>query len=530
MYSIHTMLLQLFVGTREGHLLMYGVGLRPGRDSELQLLRSNKYFSKKPIQQLAAVPEYSILVALKEGLVTVHDIDMAVTNFPLIHSVGRSKGCSLFCLSVTRTPSLTGETAVTVRMCVAVKRKLQFYYWKNRKFWELQPDMSLSDSARAVAWGGETVCLGTRAEYSLYQLGMEAGQQLQDLFPTGRSQEPRVTAMQDNRFALDKDDQTTFISSSGLLNPKAVQWSEPPLVTVHDQPYLVSVLSKSVEIRTDEPRLLIQTLELPKPRLASCAAPGRVFIASAGMVWCLAMVPVAEQVPQLLRDKQFELACTVATTCEPNTADKSRRIQNIQTLMAFDLFCSHKFSESMEVFFKLEICPSHVVGLFQNLLPAEFQDKLQYPDKPPALQGRQLENALLALIEFLTQCRHKLGRVASQPALSPQPLVEGVIVIKSRKQALQIIDTTLLKCYLQTNDALVAPLLRLKENWCHQEEAERVLLRAGKFTELVIFYNTRGMHRRALELLSEHSGKQESPLAGRDRTVAYLQVLTAVLV
>jgi hypothetical protein len=31
----------------------------------------------------------------------------------------------------------------------------------------------------------------------------------------------------------------------------------------------------------------------------------------------------------------------------------------------------------------------------------------------------------------------------------PEPLVEGVIVIKSKKQALQIIDTTLLKCYIK---------------------------------------------------------------------------------
>jgi hypothetical protein len=30
-----------------------------------------------------------------------------------------------------------------------------------------------------------------------------------------------------------------------------------------------------------------------------------------------------------------------------------------------------------------------------------------------------------------------------------EPLVEGVIVIKSKKQALQIIDTTLLKCYIK---------------------------------------------------------------------------------
>ena len=114
-----------------------------------------------------------------------------------------------------------------------------------------------------------------------------------------------------------------------------------PLITVHDQPYLISVLSKSIEIRTDEPSVLIQvfpplpsviffiwplpqTVEVPRPRLATRAAQGRVYIAAQGLVrchasdfsniinwllkvWLLTMVPVTEQVPQLLRDKQFEL-------------------------------------------------------------------------------------------------------------------------------------------------------------------------------------------------------------------------------
>eukprot|EP00092_Neocalanus_flemingeri_P080994 GFUD01101091.1.p1 GENE.GFUD01101091.1~~GFUD01101091.1.p1 ORF type:complete len:856 (+),score=262.22 GFUD01101091.1:72-2639(+) len=517
----------LFVGTKEGHLLMYGVVVRPGLEPEVQLLRSNKYFSKKPILKLAVVPEYSILVALKEGVVSVHDIDMAVTNFPLISSVPRSKGCTLFSLSVLRTSSLTGEVAVAVRMCVVLRRKMQFYYWKNRKFWELQGDLSLGDIPKSVAWGGESLCFGTRGEYSLYSVGRGEQEGVQDLFPTGRNQEPKVTLLQDNRFALDKDDQTTFISPSGQLNPKAVQWSEVPQAMVHDQPYLVSVLSKSVEIRTDEPRILIQTLELPKPRLVSCSGQGRVYIASTGLVWCLTMVPVSEQVPQLLRDKQFELAVTVANICDESLTDKSRRIQHIQTLMAFDLFCNHKFKESMEVFFQLDICPSHVIGLYTGLLPAEFQDKLVYPDSPPVLQGREMENGLLALIAYLTQMRHKLNNASAPSTLSPQPLVDGIIVIKSKRQALQIIDTTLLKCYLQTNDALVAPLLRLKDNNCHLEEAERFLKKSQKFTELVIFYNTRKLHRKALELLSQHSSKPDSPLSGHSRTVTYLQNLYA---
>ena len=47
-----------------------------------------------------------------------------------------------------------------------------------------------------------------------------SGEQTKDLFPTGMNQEPRVTLLQDGRFALDKDTQTTFLSPKGELNLK----------------------------------------------------------------------------------------------------------------------------------------------------------------------------------------------------------------------------------------------------------------------------------------------------------------------
>lgn len=100
--------------------------------------------------------------------------------------------------------------------------------------------------------------------------------------------------------------------------------------------------------------------------------------------------------------------------------------------------------------------------------------------------------------------------------------------LKTRRQLLQIVDTTLLKCYLLTNDALVASLLRLRDNNCHLEESERALKRHHKYAELIILYQTRGLHRKALELLKKHGLKTEdfgSPLAHRERTIQYLQHL-----
>ena len=48
----------------------------------------------------------------------------------------------------------------------------------------------------------------------------------------------------------------------------------------------------------------------------------------------------------------------------------------------------------------------------------------------------------------------------------------------------------------QTNDALVAPLLRLKDNNCHIEESERVLKKYLKYSELIILYEKKGLHKK----------------------------------
>jgi hypothetical protein len=185
------------------------------------------------------------------------------------------------------------------------------------------------------------------------------------------------------------------------------------------------------------------------------------------------------------------------------------------------------------VYKRLVADPSHVIGLYPNLLPQEYRNELEYPDRVPELEGIDLENGYLALIEYLThvshliesllflnlyfQQRNELSKDMINDLVS-SAIVEGTATITSKKQLSQIIDTSLLKCYihvsallllvsslisllLQTNDALVAPLLRLKDNNCHIEESERVLKKHQKYSELIILYEKKGQHRKGFLLL-----------------------------
>lgn len=94
---------------------------------------------------------------------------------------------------------------------------------------------------------------------------------------------------------------------------------------------------------------------------------------------------------------------------------------------------------------------------------------------------------------------------------------------RTAQTMLSIIDTTMLSCYLQTKDSLVAPLLRL--NHCQLEESERMLKKYQKHRELIILYQTKGQHRMALDLLKAMAESEGTGLSGPAETIRYLQSL-----
>ncbi|KAG5857896.1 hypothetical protein ANANG_G00024260 [Anguilla anguilla] len=327
-----------------------------------------------------------------------------------------------------------------------------------------------------------------------------------------------------------------FVMTVGLLLPvplrglggllRKLAWTGIRIYFAGLAPYIIAVLPRYVEIRTFEPRLLVQSVELQRPRFITSAGPNIVYVASNHFVWRLVPVSIATQNRQLLQDKQFELALQLAKMKDDSDGDKRQQIHHIQNLYAFDLFCQKRFDDSMQVFAKLGTDPTHVIGLYPDLLPTDYRKQLHYPNPLPTLSGAELEKAHLALIDYLTQKRsHLVKQLNDSDPSTTSPLMEGTPTIKSRKKLLQIIDTTLLKCYLHTNVALVSPLLRLENNHCHIEVSEYVLKKAHKYSELIILYEKKGLHQKALQVLLDQSTKANSPLKGHERTVQYLQRL-----
>uniref|UniRef100_A0A672REG1 Vam6/Vps39-like protein n=1 Tax=Sinocyclocheilus grahami TaxID=75366 RepID=A0A672REG1_SINGR len=501
----------LLVGTKPGHLLLYRIKKDAGTNREVHPIKG---LVQNCVVSVSAV---SLPSFVSENNIHVHDL----LTFQQITVVSKARGASLFACDLQQSSS--GEAKL--RMCVAVKRKIQLYYWKDREFHELQGDFAAPDIPKSMAWCENSICVGFKRDY--YLIRMDGRGSVKELFPTGKQLEPLVAPLADGKVAVGQDDLTVVLNEEGVCTQKcALNWTDIPVAMEHQPPYIIAVLPRYVEIRTLEPRLLVQSVELQRPRFITSAGSNVVYVASNHFVWRLVPISIASQIRQLLQDKQFELALQLAIMKDDSDADKRQQIHHIQNLFAFNLFCQKRFDDSMQVFAKLGTDPTHVIGLYPDLLPSDYRKQLHYPNPLPVLSGAELEKAHLALIDYLTPKRsHLVKQLNDSDPFTPSPPMEGTPTIKSRKKLLQIIDTTLLKCYLHTNVALVSPLLRLENNHCHIEESEYVLKKAHKYSELIILYEKKGLHQKALQVLLDQSTKANSPLKGHERTVQYLQRL-----
>ncbi|XP_027043416.1 vam6/Vps39-like protein [Pocillopora damicornis] len=519
----------LLVGTRQGHLLLYGVLDGTGDNRfDVELRSSNKLFSKKPISQLAVVEQLNLLISLSDSVVSVHNLETFAHKFTL----HKTKGASVFAVDIKerkQSSVFDPSPALELKLCVSVKRKLQLFSWRNGEFQERE-DLLVPDAAKALVWSEDSLCVGFKKEYSLIKTGTGAAT---ELFSTGRHLEPTIASLPSGELILCRDDISIITDSDGKKTQKqTLTWSDTPTELDYAEPYVIALLPRYVEIRTISPRALIQSIELPKSKFI--ARGKHLYIASPSYVWRLIPVSIPMQIQQLLHDKQFSLALMLADMVVEPEQEKAARKESIQNLYAFDLFCQKKFDDSLQLFAQLGTDPAQVIGLFPDLLPSEFRKLLEYPAPPPQLTPGELEKGCVALVEYLTRKRNELIKNSDKTESlqrgrnkdsTKEPSKADIKAQKNLEHKRQIIDTTLLKCYLQTNDALVAPLLRLKENFCHVEECERVLSKSKKYNELVILYQAKGLHKKALDLLLRQAQKSSGPLKGHQKTVQYLQRL-----
>lgn len=109
----------------------------------------------------------------------------------------------------------------------------------------------------------------------------------------------------------------------------------------------------------------------------------------------------------------------------------------------------------MKEFAKLATDPCYVIRLFPDLWPQDGPMSVLSKNSPtvaaavktnlPKLVDKDLEMGLLALIDYLTEARYNLQKELHTS--------DSKSFSSNTNQLLVIIDTTLLKCYLQVSPA-----------------------------------------------------------------------------
>ncbi|KAM3717889.1 Vacuolar protein sorting-associated protein [Dirofilaria immitis] len=494
---------KVYVGSKAGYLLALN-GIRGGkRGYDLLMCRS---FEKK----LAA-----------------HDLSDPFDLKALISDV---RPISAFCATVSEVDGI-------LYVAVSARKKIFLYKWLVDEFTKMPFETSLAffpDYVNYMVWCGPIISMVAQNEYyymTVFPIREDAVN-VKKLFDIGsKTENPVIVGLSDHKqIAYCRDNFLFFQEYYGTVNPMSeIKFSEAPLNIVYDAPYLLALSGKGkIEIRSVKPATHIQTIQLNKAMYISTGLRGTVYVGSNSDVWLLDSRPqMKSNVERLVSEKQFELAVQLAEKCD-EISDKG--VMEIKRKAAFSLFCQRRFDEWLEIHAKIKTDVMTVIAHFPRLLDSNYQESLMslLDGQPPDFPENEFRNGLQSLAPYLASVRMEHAKAATELKKLHQPHMrdaDAIERLKSHENVLQVVDTTLLKCYIQTNESLVALLLRLPDNMCIVADSEKVLLEHQKYNELYMLYERKGLHRKALTLLMEQAHIEGSPLRGCNMTVDYLQKL-----
>ncbi|KAI8837833.1 vacuolar sorting protein 39 domain 2-domain-containing protein [Chytridium lagenaria] len=231
-----------------------------------------------------------------------------------------------------------------------------------------------------------------------------------------------------------------------------------------------------------------------------------MYVASHTSLWRLLPLDFEDQIEQLISSSRFIEAQRLIEELDFTTEEeKTANIIRVRGLYAHHLFTyQKKYEEAVSMLAELKASPIDVINLYP-------QFSLLGPT------GELVEDriALQALLDYLTNQRVILSKLRDIQVTSAAPKLSHHHGVNMRFPSVddtlylsEIVDTTLLKVYLAINDALVGPLLRIK-NFCNLRECEGILEGREKYRELTDLYFGKGEHDKALKFLLKRAQQNE---------------------
>jgi len=472
----------LFLGTSEGHLLIYDVTEKnvQGRLQTSVMLKDTKQISKKtPITQMNVFDDFNILVVLTDSEIRVFNL----VNFSVIAILQKTKGCNTYAFSYK-----AGEY---LHLVAAVKKKLVLYSWDGSDFIEIK-EFNIPDIAKNLDFRDNAITVCFKKAYNIIStqdgsaINVEADKLSFTIF------------VQEREFLIVKQNMAFFINTEGSPNRRhSMTWLETPSAMAIHYPFAISIEPKQIEVQIipdpKDPKTISQSLFLQGCK--SITVKKDIYVSSPVSVWRLAPMPLMEIVDQMVNNLEYETAINLLSNTQENIPGIKDKLIKIKTKAAYHLFSKEQYESAMNYFESAQVDPLKIISLYPGLLPANLQQKLSVPFQVKDTDKNS--QALKELEKYLVGCR-KNKMSYTPPELS-----------NSDYDLPTLVDTTLLKVYIKGNPQLIPHLFKVK-NYCHIEESQRVLLEEKKLTELVLLYKSKELHREALTLLAKTSSPKDT--------------------
>ncbi|KAL7310879.1 Vacuolar morphogenesis protein 6 [Mucor circinelloides] len=396
-----------------------------------------------------------------------------------------------------------------------------------------------------------------------------------------RGGKPMITKIPNNEMLLARDHVSIFLGLDGTPTRKVgIEWSGTPEQIGYSYPYVIAILPKHVEVRNIQTLTLVQQIDLANTKFLN---QGKlVYVASTSQIYRLTPFSFSVQIDQLVEKQEYKEAVSLLDQIDAVLVEnKEKKLNTIRTAYAHDLFRCGEYDTALGLFQELDTPAAEVIRLYPEMisgslaakhhdqdedqveedLPEDsellspgskkstvFNDDSSRPSSRAAsirskattiashqshhlkkketvpLTGLNLRDAVSYLIRYLTDKRQKLARRLNNSGSLKSDGSSNTGDGDDLLYQASLVDTSLLKSYMMTNDALVGPLLRV-QNHCDVEECENILMDKKKYKELVDLYNCKGLHARALDLLEKLGKQPDGPLRGVLPTIRYLQKL-----
>uniref|UniRef100_A0A0G4H2Y9 CNH domain-containing protein n=1 Tax=Chromera velia CCMP2878 TaxID=1169474 RepID=A0A0G4H2Y9_9ALVE len=374
----------IYLGTKSGVIHHYKIS--PGKSPEefvnsARLQGTLRLNGRKRVDQLLAIPDRQILLALSDGNV------QAMSGSLDSQGITLCKGASAMCLHTLATLG-SGVLAASADVAVATKKKLILFTHTGTDF-VIRKEFSCPDAALSLGWHKQWIVAGFRREYLLVD---ETDGSSREIFAIDQRScpIPRVSVLaHDELLLLCQEGLGVFFSLAALqpAQKNTIQWPRGLCCLGTSTPFVFGgALGRELEVYSVRDQKHCQTMTVDGLRcLSGSEGSGRTFAASEFSVFAIAPVPYESQLQKLLLSLRIPDALELLNAnFGPDDPQRETELRKLHMLAGWSWFVDLQFPVAFQHFGLSDTDIQHLLEFWREWLPPNFP---KGPNRPRLPKG-----------------------------------------------------------------------------------------------------------------------------------------------